>query len=114
MALQYRLGYYGFLSSKELQDEARANGEVGFANVGLHDQRLGLQWVSKDHGYSNREAVRLTFSRFNKTSTFLEEMLPQSLSPENLQVHGQLLRTCAPPIQASRGHLSSLMRPYLS
>jgi hypothetical protein len=46
VALNYRLGYYGWLASQELRDEALRNGEAGFANQGLHDQRLGLKWVS--------------------------------------------------------------------
>lgn len=47
MAFNYRLGYFGFLHSQELKAEAAEAGEVPFANVGLHDQRLALQWVSK-------------------------------------------------------------------
>ncbi|KAF2661107.1 alpha/beta-hydrolase [Lophiostoma macrostomum CBS 122681] len=41
VALQYRLGAYGFLGS-----DAFAN-EGGDANVGLLDQRLGLEWVQR-------------------------------------------------------------------
>jgi carboxylesterase type B len=45
VSVNYRLGFLGFLSSSELAEEARASGEVGWANKGLHDQRLALQWV---------------------------------------------------------------------
>jgi hypothetical protein len=45
VSLNYRLGYFGFLASKELREEARARGEVGYNNLGLHDQRVALQWV---------------------------------------------------------------------
>ncbi|PVH80443.1 alpha/beta-hydrolase [Cadophora sp. DSE1049] len=48
VAIGFRLGYAGFLTSRELQEEAHANGEVGYANQGLHDQRLGLQWIQNN------------------------------------------------------------------
>ncbi|KAL3483325.1 carboxylesterase [Aspergillus germanicus] len=46
VSVNYRLGLLGFLSSSELAEEAGASGEVGWANQGLHDQRLALQWVN--------------------------------------------------------------------
>ncbi len=46
VSIQYRLGFYGFLASKELKAEAERNSEVYFANQGIHDQRLALLWVS--------------------------------------------------------------------
>ncbi|OQU96575.1 hypothetical protein CLAIMM_02639 [Cladophialophora immunda] len=48
VTFNYRLGYYGFLSSKEIKDEACRHGDAGFANLGFHDQRLALQWVQKN------------------------------------------------------------------
>ncbi|RHZ55824.1 putative carboxylesterase [Aspergillus thermomutatus] len=45
VSINYRLGLLGFLSSSELSEEADRYGEVGWANQGLHDQRLALQWV---------------------------------------------------------------------
>lgn len=46
VTINYRLGYYGFLSSRELEMEATAGGEEYNPNLGLHDQRLALEWVS--------------------------------------------------------------------
>jgi len=46
VGINYRLGPLGVFSSKELREEARARGEVGFNNLGIHDQRVALQWVS--------------------------------------------------------------------
>lgn len=51
VGINYRLGVLGTLASKELQDEARARSEVGFNNLGLHDQRLALQWVGRTVAY---------------------------------------------------------------
>lgn len=45
VTMNYRVGPYGFLTSKEIREESLARGEKGFANQGYHDQRLGLQWV---------------------------------------------------------------------
>ncbi|EED19745.1 carboxylesterase, putative [Talaromyces stipitatus ATCC 10500] len=47
IGINYRLGYHGFLSSKELEDEAKESGETYFANKGLHDQRVALLWIQK-------------------------------------------------------------------
>lgn len=44
--MNYRLGYYGFLSSEELKAEAKKMGEEYCSNQGLRDQRLALEWVS--------------------------------------------------------------------
>jgi carboxylesterase type B len=57
VSLNYRLGYFGFLSSRELLEEARQNGEAGFANQGLNDQRLGLKWVYRSFP---RKLLKLT------------------------------------------------------
>ena len=45
VTLNYRLGYLGFLHSQELRSEAKRNNEEYCPNLGLHDQRLALQWV---------------------------------------------------------------------
>jgi carboxylesterase type B len=39
VAVNYRLGGFGFLAGSELQAD-------GSTNLGLRDQRLGLEWVS--------------------------------------------------------------------
>ncbi|OPB45477.1 Dipeptidylpeptidase [Trichoderma guizhouense] len=41
VAMNYRLGAFGFLSGPTLQ-------ETGTANAGLHDQRLALEWVQEN------------------------------------------------------------------
>jgi carboxylesterase type B len=45
VSLNFRLGYLGFLSSKELQEDATRNNEGYIMNQGLNDQRIGLKWV---------------------------------------------------------------------
>lgn len=40
----YRVNAFGFLAGKELEDEARANGEA-YSNFGFWDQRTALEWV---------------------------------------------------------------------
>lgn len=45
VAFNYRLGLFGFLSSIQLKEEAKAAGEKQYSNMGLLDQRLALHWV---------------------------------------------------------------------
>ncbi|KAI4716509.1 carboxylesterase [Aureobasidium sp. EXF-10727] len=40
----YRVNAFGFLAGKELEDEARANGET-YSNFGFWDQRTALEWA---------------------------------------------------------------------
>lgn len=39
VAVNYRIGGFGFLAGQEVQD-------AGVSNLGLLDQRLGMQWVA--------------------------------------------------------------------
>jgi carboxylesterase type B len=45
VTINYRLGFYGWLSSRELEAEARRLDEEYCPNLGLLDQRLALKWV---------------------------------------------------------------------
>jgi carboxylesterase type B len=47
VSLNYRLGYFGFLASKQLA-AANANRGGGSGNWGLHDQRVALEWIQKN------------------------------------------------------------------
>ncbi|KAH8891124.1 alpha/beta-hydrolase [Thozetella sp. PMI_491] len=60
VGLNYRLGILGFLASKELREEARSRGEVGFNNLGLHDQRVALQWIQQNIHFFGGDGSRLT------------------------------------------------------
>ncbi|KAF9885685.1 hypothetical protein FE257_012667 [Aspergillus nanangensis] len=62
VSLNYRVGYFGFLTSKELRDEAKRLGEAGYANQGLYDQRLALKWVHSNIGYFGGDPSRLTLA----------------------------------------------------
>ncbi|KAK2762348.1 hypothetical protein FQN54_001358 [Arachnomyces sp. PD_36] len=62
VCLNYRLGYFGFLSSRELQDEAARIGEDYQPNLGLYDQRLGLQWVQKYIQYFGGDSGSVTIA----------------------------------------------------
>ncbi|OQV06642.1 hypothetical protein CLAIMM_11184 [Cladophialophora immunda] len=62
VGINYRLGYLGFLTSKELQAEAASNGEAGFANMGLYDQRLALEWIRKYIHHFGGDASNITLA----------------------------------------------------
>ncbi|KIW15129.1 hypothetical protein PV08_07916 [Exophiala spinifera] len=45
--MNYRLGFFGFLTSKELRAEVDVDGETPFASLAMHDQRVALLWVQQ-------------------------------------------------------------------
>lgn len=45
----YRLNVFGFLTSEELEAEAKKNGE-SVGNMGFWDQRMALEWTIKNIG----------------------------------------------------------------
>ncbi|PYH76806.1 carboxylesterase [Aspergillus uvarum CBS 121591] len=62
VSINYRLGHFGFLSSSELTEEAVNFEEVGWANQGLYDQRLALQWVKNYIGLFGGDNTKVTIS----------------------------------------------------
>ncbi|GLA67599.1 hypothetical protein AtubIFM54640_011267 [Aspergillus tubingensis] len=62
VSINYRLGAFGFISSSELFEEAIGHGEAGWANQGLHDQRLALQWVNKYIHFFGGDSARVTIA----------------------------------------------------
>lgn len=53
VAINYRLGAFGWLSGSTLQ-------ENGTANAGLHDQRMALEWVQKNIHLFGGDPSRVT------------------------------------------------------
>jgi len=47
VSIAYRHNFFGFLTSKELLEDQKANGETPILNQGLNDQRLALQWIQR-------------------------------------------------------------------
>ncbi|KAH8883106.1 alpha/beta-hydrolase, partial [Thozetella sp. PMI_491] len=47
VAMNYRMHILGLVGCQELHEEARGLGEHGYYNLGLHDQRLGFQWIQR-------------------------------------------------------------------
>lgn len=59
VAPAYRLNMFGFIASKELQDEAAKSGEVA-GNLGFWDQRTALEWTAKNIAYFDGDAGNIT------------------------------------------------------
>ena len=59
VAPAYRLNVFGFIASKELQDEAAQSGEAA-GNLGFWDQRIALEWTAKNIGYFGGDAGNIT------------------------------------------------------
>jgi carboxylesterase type B len=53
VGVNYRLGGFGFLGGEEILED-------GSANLGLLDQRLGLEWVADNIGYFGGDAEKVT------------------------------------------------------
>ncbi|KAJ9111612.1 hypothetical protein QFC22_006483 [Naganishia vaughanmartiniae] len=63
IAPAYRLGVFGFLASKELAEEAEADGEQGVVgNYGLWDQREALRWVKRYGGAMGGDLGNVTLA----------------------------------------------------
>ncbi|RDW85951.1 hypothetical protein BP5796_04276 [Coleophoma crateriformis] len=55
VAVNYRVGAFGFLAGKEVQAE-------GVSNLGFYDQRLGLQWVQDNIAAFGGDPEKVTIS----------------------------------------------------
>ncbi|CAI6068794.1 unnamed protein product [Clonostachys chloroleuca] len=47
VALNYRVGIWGFLASRDIQEDLARDGFTGCGNFGLTDQKLALKWLQK-------------------------------------------------------------------
>jgi len=47
----YRVGFCGFLASRQIHDDLKADGLPGNGNFGFTDQILALEWISKYVGF---------------------------------------------------------------
>ncbi|KIW74924.1 hypothetical protein Z517_11695 [Fonsecaea pedrosoi CBS 271.37] len=62
VTLNYRLNVFGFLSSREIVQEAKSLDEVPILNQGLNDQRIGLEWIQKSIHHFGGDASKVTLS----------------------------------------------------
>lgn len=86
VAMNYRLGFYGFLSSRELKAESLYLGEEYCPNQGLRDQRLALQWVRNTSVLSGQAVANIKDVRYKPTFTFSVETRPMLQLLDNLLV----------------------------
>ena len=47
VTLNYRLGVYGFLAGRDLEEYNKAHGESGVGNYGIWDQIIALRWIKR-------------------------------------------------------------------
>lgn len=64
----YRLNLFGFLSSRELYDEAMANKSQLGCNYGFWDLRLALEWTHKNISYFGGNAGNITVGGYSAGS----------------------------------------------
>lgn len=64
VAPAYRLNAFGFLVSRDLQEEAARNGETS-GNMGFWDQRLALEWTAQNIEFFNGDAHNITVGGYS-------------------------------------------------
>ncbi|OCT51554.1 carboxylesterase [Cladophialophora carrionii] len=62
VAMNYRLGFFGFLASRELRAEAEASGETPFSNMAMHDQRVALLWIQEHIQHFGGDPANVTIA----------------------------------------------------
>lgn len=60
ISINFRLGVFGFLASKEIQEYNQEFGEEGVGNYGLWDQIEALRWVQKHIHAFGGDPARVT------------------------------------------------------
>ncbi|KAF4550440.1 Carboxylesterase-like protein 11 [Elsinoe fawcettii] len=97
----YRLNLFGFLSSRELEAEARRNGET-VANYGFWDQRMALEWTARNVGLLGGDSGRITVAGYSAGSHSAFNQLAHDLDrPEGEQVVGRaVMWSNGPGVQA--------------
>ena len=83
----YRLNALGFLSSKELADEAKSsNSEYG--NMGFHDQRMALEWTHKNISLFGGNPANITVGGYSAGSHSTFQQLAHELYrvPDNKRI----------------------------
>lgn len=60
LSINYRIGYGGFLASREIKDDLARDGHAGVGNFGLTDQQIALDWVQKYIKYFNGDQGSVT------------------------------------------------------
>ena len=74
----YRVNAFGFLTSRELQAEAERNGETT-GNNGFWDQRLALEWVSKNISCFGGDPSNITVAGYSAGSHSTFQQLAHEL-----------------------------------
>ncbi|GAB7356842.1 hypothetical protein MBLNU459_g7716t1 [Dothideomycetes sp. NU459] len=60
ISINYRLGVFGFLASKEIREYNASFGEDGVGNYGIHDQVEALRWVKQHISAFGGDPERVT------------------------------------------------------
>ncbi|KAM3425153.1 Carboxylic ester hydrolase [Cercospora zeina] len=78
VAPAYRVNVFGFIASSELRDEARSFGEPT-GNLGFWDQRLALEWTSRNIAAFGGNAQNITIGGYSAGSHSVFQQLAHEL-----------------------------------
>ncbi|TKA77307.1 hypothetical protein B0A49_03276, partial [Cryomyces minteri] len=82
----YRLNVFGFLASRELEEEATSSG-AATGNAGFWDQRLALEWTHKNISYFGGNANNITICGYSAGSHSAFHQLAYDLElPDNKSI----------------------------
>ncbi|KAK4556564.1 hypothetical protein LTR86_006135 [Recurvomyces mirabilis] len=98
----YRVNAFGFLAGRELQDEARRNGEVATGNFGFWDQRLALEWTAKNIHAFGGDANNITLGGYSAGSHSAFQQLAHelySVSDEKAIIKRVIMWSNSPGVQ---------------
>ncbi|PPJ54423.1 hypothetical protein CBER1_07381 [Cercospora berteroae] len=102
VAPAYRVNVFGFIASTELRDEARAVGEPT-GNQGFWDQRLALEWTSRNIEAFGGNAQNITIGGYSAGSHSVFQQLAHELyfvPDEKAIIERAIMWSNSPGVQA--------------
>lgn len=113
VSINYRLGPLGFLASKELEAFNKSHNEA-VGNYGLHDQRQGLEWVSRFIGEFGGDANNVTLQGGSAggTSCHFQAHLPGVKAKRAILSSGSSLALGAMPLSYLQDKYDGFVRKF--
>ncbi|KAF2458457.1 Alpha/Beta hydrolase protein [Lineolata rhizophorae] len=97
----YRLNVLGFLASKELQEEAKTDGDETVGNLGFWDQRLALEWTRDNIELFGGDPDNITVGGYSagSHSTFYQLQYDLFQPDENSLIRRAIMWSNGPGVQ---------------
>ncbi|KAJ5460938.1 Alpha/Beta hydrolase protein [Penicillium daleae] len=93
VTINYRLGAFGFLASKEIQEDNKQAGDHGFGNYGLRDQLLAYEWIKKNIRAFGGDPSRVTAAGHSAGSIDTHILMSSGLFFKETPFHQAILQS---------------------